>query len=77
MDELLVFAGQELLQGEFLPKRLIVPVALGTFGLMLYSASKEPTDEWDRFLRFASICMLIAGAVWLMAIVSQLIYTTA
>lgn len=73
MEDVITFFGETLLGEELLPEELVSAVAFLVIGLKLYSGTKEPTDEWDRFLRNLGLVLTTLGAIGILIGLSQLI----
>jgi hypothetical protein len=73
MEDLIEFVAEALLSMNLIPAKLVGSVALGTLGLKLYSAVKEPSDSWDEFLKYIGVGLMVAAAVGLVTIAGQLI----
>lgn len=64
---------QELQKTNLIPALLASSAVLGSAGLKLYSAVKEPTDSWDSLLKSVAVGLMVAAAIGVMALVGQLI----
>ncbi|HNS02195.1 MAG TPA: hypothetical protein PKM78_07410 [Anaerolineae bacterium] len=73
IEDLIAFVAEAALSMNLIPVELVGSVALGTLGLKLYSAVKEPTDSWGEILKYGSIALMVAAAIGLVTIAGQLI----
>jgi hypothetical protein len=61
--QILFASAQEPSISGWVGAEFIVALGVGLLGYQLYNNVKTPTDDWDSFLKTASIFMMAFGAV--------------
>jgi len=77
IGELLVQVGQFADVAGLIPPALggTIWFVVGAVGIWLYETVREPSDDWDRFLKTLGMLMAVVGGVLFLAFVIRFIST--
>jgi hypothetical protein len=73
MDQFLQIIGQFLFDQGYIPIRFFGAFSLGLIGFMLYSNIKEPSDQWDKFLKELGVLLLVMAGILVFLVAINLV----